>query len=272
MNLADVPLPCATLTDPSAPNRPILSVITPVYQGARFLPETLDGVAALRTPHEHLVIDGGSTDGTVQILRKRQDRSLVWFSERDRGQTHAVNKGLEQANGELLAWLNADDVYVPQHVDAAVSLLLDDPSIDAVFGFMDIVDEDGHLTKQYRCGPFSWRRYLYLGDYLPTSTLIFRRALLERAPQLDERYADAADCDFYLRLLRGARVTRVRRPLVRFRYHAASKTASNIKLQMREAREIRLRHARSPAGRWLIRSVTRAKRVRESLVPSWPEL
>jgi glycosyltransferase involved in cell wall biosynthesis len=249
----------------------MLSVITPSRNSARFLGDTLQSVAALSTPHEHIVIDGGSTDGTVQLLQATRDPSLVWVSERDRGQSHAVNKGLGLARGDLLAWLNADDEYVPEHVDAAAELLLDNPEIDAVFGFMDIVDEQGRLLKRYRCLPFSWRRYAYLGDYLPTPTVIFRCSLLARAPGLNERYVDAADYDFYLRLLRGARVRRVRHTLVRFRYYPTSKTGSNIGLQQREALEIRLGHASNTAERWLIRAANRVKRLRDSVIPFWPE-
>jgi glycosyltransferase involved in cell wall biosynthesis len=256
----------------STRTEPLLSVITPVFNGERFLAETLDSVAALSTDHEHIVVDGGSSDGTVSILQARADDRLRWTSEPDRGQTHAVNKGLALARGELIAWLNADDVFVPANVDPAVVGLVATPAIDAVFGFEDIVDEHGNLVKQYRSGPFSWHRYLYLGDYLPTATIVFRRALLASAPRLDERYLDAADCDFYLRLLRGAKVLRVRAPLVRFRYHDASKTGSNIELQRREAFEIRLEHASNSAERALIRVVNRLKQVRELLQPSWPDL
>ena len=251
---------------------PTLSVITPSFNSVRFLGETIDSVAALRTAHEHIVVDGGSSDGTVSLLAESGVPGLSWVSEPDRGQTHAVNKGLARARGELLAWLNADDAYVPEHVEGAVDTLLADPTIDAVFGFMDIVDEQGRLIKRYRCLPFSWRRYLYSGDYLPTPTVIFRRSLLAQAPRLDERYADAADIDFYLRLLRGAKVRRLRRPLVRFRYYPASKTGSNISLQQREGFEIRVGHAHSAPERLLIRALERVKRIRHSVVSHWPEL
>jgi glycosyltransferase involved in cell wall biosynthesis len=252
--------------------KPELSVITPSFNSARFLRETLDSVAALAAPHEHIVIDGGSTDETVEILGPRRDPSLIWVSEPDRGQTHAVNKGLEGARAELIAWLNADDAYISENVDEAVRLLERDPSVDAVFGFMDIVDEQGRILKRHRCGRFSWSRYLYFGGYLPTPTIIFRRSLLTKAPRLDERYSDAADYDFYLRLLRGAMVRRLRRTLVRFRYHPASKSASNLAVLQREALDIRFRYARNGAERWLIRGANRVALLRDSILPPWPEL
>lgn len=251
---------------------PALSVITPSFDCARFIEGTLDSVAALRTPHEHLVVDGGSADGTVELLRDREDPHLHWVSEPDRGQTHAVNKGLARASGEIIGWLNADDEYVPQNVDAAVDTLLGNPAIDAVFGFLDIVDEGGEVQKRYRCGRFSWTRYLYFGEYVPTPTIIFRRRLLDRAPELDEHWADAADYDFYLRLLRRARVERIPRSLVRFRYHPDSKTAANPALQRREGLEIRTRYARGAIERALMRAADRATAVRNSLIDPWPEL
>jgi len=119
-----------------------LSVVTPVFNSARFLAETLDSVARLTVSHEHIVLDGGSTDGTVQLLEARGDPRLTWVSEPDRGQTHAVNKGFERAQGELLGWLNGDDEYVSEAVDRAVSDLLAHPEV-AVYGGMDITDEDG---------------------------------------------------------------------------------------------------------------------------------
>ena len=251
---------------------PRLSVVTPSFNFGRFLPETLDSVAALRTPHEHIVFDGGSSDQTVELLGERDDPALTWASGPDRGQTHAVNKGLARARGEYVGWLNADDAYVPGEVDKAIELLDADPELGAVFGFMDVVDEEGRVGTRYRCGRFSWNRYLYFGEYVPTPTIIFRRSLLSNAPQLDERYADAADYDFYLRLLRGERVKNTRTPLVRFRFHSASKTASNPQLQLREGLAIRLTHARTPLERGPMRLLYRLMSLRSSVTSPWPEL
>lgn len=249
----------------------VLSVVTPAFNSGPFIRETLDSVAALDLPHEHIVVDGGSDDDTVALLRSRSDPNVRWTSEPDRGQTHAVNKGIARASGELVGWLNADDAYIPANVERAVEILRGDPSLDAVFGYMEIVDADGAPLRLYRCGPFSWQRYLYFGEYVPTPTIIFRRTLLTGAPRLDERYVDAADYDFYLRLLRGAKVRNVRTPLVRFRYHRESKTASDISLQVREAYDIRLGYARTPLHRVAMAAAYRAMRLRGKLVSPWPK-
>jgi glycosyltransferase involved in cell wall biosynthesis len=249
-----------------------LSVVTPVYNSARYLAATLDSVAGLRASHEHIVVDGGSTDGTVALLGDRRDTSLIWMSGPDRGQTHAVNKGLARARGELVGWLNGDDEYVPEAVDRAVALMLGRSELDAVYGAMQITDEDGLVRRQYRPGEFRWRRYLYLGDYLTTPTIIFRRDLLERVGFLDETYVDAADYDFYLRLFEHARVERVREALVRFRYHPDSKTARDAFRGQDEALRIRLKWARGPHDRALMRSIDRAKRLVLPRISSWPRM
>jgi glycosyltransferase involved in cell wall biosynthesis len=249
----------------------LFSVITPVYNQARYLPEALDSVARLRTPHEHIVVDGGSDDGTVAVLESRDDPSLRWISEPDRGQTHAVNKGLARAKGELVGWLNADDAYLPDAVDRAVDHLAQNPEVMAIFGGIHFTDEHGAVQRPHLPAPYSWRRYLFFGDYIPTPTIVFRRALLARAPQLDERYADAADYDFYLRLLHGVSVQRIPEGLVRFRYHPGSKTARDVWLQLDEALAIRLAWARGPRDRLIMRGFDAVKRAILPRISSWPQ-
>jgi glycosyltransferase involved in cell wall biosynthesis len=235
-----------------------------------FIGETLASVRALAIPHEHIVIDGGSSDGTAELLESVNDPDLVWVSEPDRGQTHAVNKGLDRARGEYVGWLNADDVYVRDTVVDAVAYLDAHPETAAVFGTVDVVDADGRLLRRYRPGDFDWRRYLYVGDYVPTPTIIFRRSLIEGGARLDERWVDAADYDFYLRLLKGRPVHRMEEPLVQFRYYADSKTARNPVLQREEALAIRLLWAASAQQATAMRAIDRVKRALYRLVSPLP--
>lgn len=234
--------------------------------------ETLDSVAALRTDHEHIVVDGGSSDGSVELLRARQDPALHWTSEPDRGQTHAVNKGLAQASGELMMWINGDDVAVPDGIDAAVAHFDATPDCAVVFGGLDFTDAEGVVRREYRPAAWSFRRYLFLGDYVQTPTIIWRRGRYEQAGPLDETWVDAADYDFFLRLMHGVRVDRLDAPHVRFRYHEDSKTARDVWKQQDEALAIRLRWARNPLDRAAMRGADRLKRL---LVPvltggRWP--
>jgi len=250
---------------------PVLSVVTPSFNMARYITETLDSVAALEIRHEHIVIDGGSTDETLEILAARKDPALFWLSEPDRGQTHAVNKGFGRVRGDLIAWLNADDAYVQPGVNEALAVFASEPDVDATFGFTDIVDSSGALSRQYRCRGFSWRRFLYVGGYVATPTIIFRRSLLERTGELNEAYADAADYDFYLRMFRKANVRLIPSSVVRFRIHEESKTGSNLELQLREAMDIRLGYARSPIQSALMRAIGGLVTTRERASPFWSE-
>lgn len=247
-----------------------LSVISPVRNQERFIEQALDSVAALTVPHEHIVVDGASTDGTVQILRSRQDPNLRWISEPDTGQAQAMNRGLARAGGGLIGWLNGDDEYVAPNVDAAVGYLDAHPEVDAIFGGMDFVDEHGELLRRYVPAEWSWRRYLFLGDYVQTPTIIFRRRLLAAAPTLNESFRDASDYDFYLRLLHRRRVDMLPEPLVRFKYHATSKTGSNVWIQQDEALRTRLRWARGPRDRAAMLGFDRAKRAILPRISNWP--
>jgi glycosyltransferase involved in cell wall biosynthesis len=250
---------------------PVLTVVTPARNMARFLPDTLDSVARLSTPHEHIVVDGASDDGTVELLESREDPHLVWISEPDRGQTNAVNKALGMARGDLLAWVNADDTYIPEVVDRALEHLERNPEAGAVFGAINYVDERGEVFRTLVPPRFSWRRYLYFGALVTTPTIIWRRDLMEQAPSLDERYVDAADYDFFLRLLRGVRIDRIDEPMMNFRYHPTSKTKTNVWVQLNEALEIRLRWARNPLQRSIMRGWEGTRRAILPRISSWPQ-
>src|SRR5205085_559945 len=251
---------------------PSISVVSPVYNSARYLAEALDSVARLTVPHEHIVIDGGSTDDTVAILEARNDPDLRWNSEPDRGQTDAVNKGFSRAQGDLLAWLNGDDELISPAVDRAVAFLEANPEVGAVFGGMHVIDEDATVRRRYQPGRYSWRRYLILGDYIPTPSIIFRRSLYDEVGPLDETYVDAADYDFYLRLFDRCHVERRPEALIRFRYHPESKTAKDVWLQQREALRIRLKWANGPVDRLLMEGFDLVKRTILPRVSRWPKL
>ena len=242
------------------PGVPVLSVITPVFNSGRYLEECLDSVARLDVDHEHVVIDGGSKDNTLQLLEGRRDPRLRWVSEPDRGQTHAVNKGLASARGSLLMWINGDDLAVPEGIRAAVHHFERTPATEVVYGGLEFMDATGAVRRRYQPAEWSWHRYLLLGDYVPTPTFVFRAARAAAVGPLDERWVDAADYDFYLRLTHAADVHRMPNPHVRFRYHAESKTGSDVWTQLDEAQEIRLRWSRRRRDRALMVGFDKAKR------------
>lgn len=250
---------------------PHLSVITPSYGYARYLPELLDSVAQLRTDHEHIVYDGGSTDGTPQVLAARTDPRLHWVSEPDEGYVDAVNKGLRKSRGDLLLWINADNAVLPGVVDRAVAYLDAHPEVDAVFGGMHIIDARGDVRRVYVPAPYNWPRYLFIGDYIPTETIIFRRALLDVMPQVAD-YGDGADYDFYLRIFHGRTIHRIAEPMIRYRSHDQSKTGSDPMNSQGRHMEVRLKWARGPRDRFVMHAIDRAKKAILPHISAWPAM
>ena len=249
-----------------------LSVVTPSFGSGRFLAETLDSVAALRTPHEHVVIDGGSDDGTVELLRGRDDPSLAWVSEPDRGQTHAVNKGLDRASGDLCAWLNADDAYNPDAVDRAVALLAERPDVDVLYGGIQFTDEDLDGPPHVHPG----------GAELPPLPVLRRLHpdadvhLPPLAPRRQRAARRALGRRRRLRLLPAAACTAGACTVSPSRSSASgttpdSKTGSDPMKAQDEALQIRLRWARNGRDRAIMQGFDSLKRAVLPRISGWPE-
>ncbi len=114
-------------------NKPLVSIVTPSYNQAEFLAETINSVLNQTYPRiEYIIVDGGSTDGSVEIINKFQDRIAWWVSEKDQGQTDAINKGFHHATGEIFAWLNSDDRYHSKAISEAVQYFNNNPDVTQV--------------------------------------------------------------------------------------------------------------------------------------------
>lgn len=190
---------------------PLVSVITPVLNRAESMERCLASVANQSyRPIEHIVVDGGSSDGTVKVIDKHQPKDMVfrWISERDEGMYDAINKGIALARGEVLAYLNSDDLYFPWSVELAVRGLR--PSVDIIFGDLGIL-QMGHgrrpPTFYLQFYPeFDLRYYSFVGS-IAQPTAFWRRRISERIGGFDTSYGLIADCDFWLRAaLDGARM------------------------------------------------------------------
>ena len=180
-----------------------ISVITAVFNGRETLEEALDSVARQDHPAiEHVVVDGGSTDGTAGILARYRDRIDVLVSERDEGIYDALNKGIALATGDAIGFLHADDLYAHDGVVSLIARALADPAVDAAYGDLVYVrrNDATRVIRRWRAGRFS-RRRLAWGWMPPHPTFYARRAVYERLGAFDTRHRIAADYDCMLRFL-----------------------------------------------------------------------
>jgi glycosyltransferase involved in cell wall biosynthesis len=207
----------------SSPSR--ISVITPSYNQAQYIEETLRSVESQTYAHiEHVVVDGGSTDGTVDILKGFP--RVRWVSEPDRGQTHAINKGLAMTSGQIVCWLNSDDTYPDSRVVEEVAAAFDkDVTLDVLYGDYVITDAQGHPLQVKQEIPFDRNIMLFGVNIIGQPASFFRRSLVDRIGRLDESYHYLMDLEFWARASRmGAKFRHVRRVLATYRWHEASKT------------------------------------------------
>ena len=210
---------------------PTVTVITPSYNQAEFLEETI--LSVLNQDYrkiEYIIIDGGSTDGSVDIIRKYQDRLAYWVSESDRGQSHAINKGFQRANGEILGWLNSDDVYCPGAVRAVVEFFTSRPDIALVYGQADLIDYDGRMVLARQWEDFNALDCIARIRYtIPQPAAFFRREAVQRVGLLDERLNYCLDWDYWIRLsLAGLKVSMIPQRLARMRLHPNSKIVKEL--------------------------------------------
>lgn len=183
------------------PDLPPVTIVTPSFNQGLFIEHTIQSVLSQDYPDiEYLVIDGGSTDETLQVLRRYEDR-LSWTSEPDRGQSHALNKGFQRAKGEILAWLNSDDVYLPGAITDSVTFLQEHPDVDLVYGDIQFIDEHGNiLAEEIRSRPFSLTTLLTQFGSIQQQSAFFRRRLLEKIGGINENLHYVMDTELWIRI------------------------------------------------------------------------
>ena len=204
---------------------PIVSIVTPSFNQARFLEETIDSVLAQKYPRlEYIIIDGGSTDGSVEIIRRHTGHLAWWVSEPDRGQTDAINKGFARAKGEIFAWLNSDDMYLPGTVADAVEYLQAHGDVGMVYGDANLVDESGQVIGKFpaRQTSYSLLRRGYV--HIPQQAAFFRACLWHKVGPLDPTFYFAMDYDLWVRLAKVSSLHYQPHLWANFRLHGESKS------------------------------------------------
>lgn len=205
---------------------PLVTIVTPSFNQALYLEETINSVLEQDYSNvEYIIVDGGSTDGSLEIIKKYADKLAWWVSEPDEGQADAINKGVAKANGEFIAWLNSDDLYMPNAISQAVDNLMDDPSLGMVYGKLHSIDSDGKVfnTITYR----QFRLKDLLAFYIIGQPTVFmRRSVLKKTGILDTSFHYLLDHHLWLRMIRSAKIKYVPKVWAAARHHPSAKNVA----------------------------------------------
>jgi len=204
---------------------PLVSIVTPSFNQARYIEATIQSVLLQEYPRiEYIIVDGGSTDGTVNLIKKYEARLASWVSEKDHGQTDAINKGFARAKGDILAWINSDDTYEPGAVSAAVKYLQDHPDVGLVYGDCNFINESGRVIGRFNSAqtdlPLLRRGFVHI----PQQASFFRADLWKQVGPLDTSFYFAMDYDLWTRLAARSQLKYVPQTWANFRLHTSGKT------------------------------------------------
>lgn len=247
----------------------MITIVIPTYNQAPFIERTLRSVLDQSVRAEVIVVDGGSTDGTVEILRRYEDRLAWWVSEPDRGQTHAINKGMARATGEIRAYLNSDDLYLTGALEAVVQAYEANPEADIFHGGCVTIDaDDTRLAKRFHSDIETPEDILdlwgvwFAGRNFVQPEVFWTRRIAERIGPFDETRHYAMDYDYWVRaILAGAKVHRIERDIAAFRLWENQKSTA-AQAAADELREIAIRQLRA-------RDVPLPSSTRRRLIGNW---
>lgn len=230
---------------------PRITIITPTYNQGSYIEQTIQSVLCQGYPNlEYIVMDGGSTDQTIDILR-RYEHSLHWISERDRGQSHAINKAMRMASGDIVAFLNSDDLYEPGALQAVGEFFAQNPQAAWLTGKCRIIDPAGNETRRAITSyKNAWlrlnsRAVLMIINYISQPATFWRRELIEQVGLFDEELHYAFDYDYWLRIGQQVRLKVLDQYLSAFRVHPASKGGTAAQIQFDQELVISQRYTSS---------------------------
>ena len=243
----------------------LVSIVTPSFNQASFLEATILSVLNQSYPNiEYIIADGGSTDGSMEIIRRYSDRLSWWVSEKDHGQTDAINKGFAHAKGEILAWINSDDTYESGAVSAAVEFLRGRPEVGLVYANTNFIDEKGRVIGRFPAAQTDYRRLKRGYVHIPQQSAFFRTDLWHKVGPLDPSFYFAMDYDLWVRLARLAPVEYVPSLWANFRLHSSGKTVAADDRCWPEMLKVHYRDG----GSWL--SIITVKYfIRKLIAPLW---
>lgn len=208
--------------------KPLVSIVTPSFNQAAFLEETICSVLDQDYDNlEYIIVDGGSTDGSLEIIQKYADRLAWWVSEPDQGQTDAINKGFAKSRGEILAWLNSDDTYLAGAISEAAAYLVTYPEVGAVYGDANLIDEQGAVIGRFPARQTDYSRLMRGYVHIPQQATFFRGNLWRKVGPLDPSFFFAMDYDLWVRLSKEAPLKYHPRLWANFRLHGDAKSVES---------------------------------------------
>jgi glycosyltransferase involved in cell wall biosynthesis len=220
-------------TMPNGAEWPRLTIVTPSYNQGKFLEATIRSVLLQGYPNlEYIIIDGGSTDESVEVIKKYANYLYDWISEQDRGQADAINKGLKKSSGELLGWINSDDVYVKGAFHKIVTAFRSNPDCIVVHGNRILINESGDVTGWNDLPAFNPTTLVY---NVCSETAFWRRSAMEKAGLLKESLKFAIDLEFFGRLYQYGKFLKLDDYLGYFRCHAETKSSTIAQVGHEEA-------------------------------------
>jgi glycosyltransferase involved in cell wall biosynthesis len=232
-----------------------ISIITPALNRVKYLPECIESVLGQGYGYaEHVIVDGGSMDGTVEFLQsatvKYGDR-IKWISQPDRGMSHAVNRGFKMASGDVIGWMGADDKLAKGTLSTVASYFAKNPAAFWLYGSFVIVDDQGNAIRNMRAKPFDRKRFLRTG-YICGPSVFSRAELARKVGPVREDLKYAMDFEWYLRMAAIAQPHKLDAVLAYFSWHPGSITMDQRLAQLDEALRFSLPFASSPAERGIL--------------------
>lgn len=210
-------------------DHPKISVITPSYNQAKYLEATIRSVLDQGYPNlEYIIIDGGSIDGSVEIIKRYSSQLAYWVSEPDRGQSHAINKGLQIATGEWVGWQNSDDIFYPGSFELLVQTASRSSLYDLIIGDINLIEADSSVIRDMRYVRPTYNALLAEGMVLTNQAAFWQRALHERLGWLDESLHYGFDFEWFLRVLAHTDKSKhIPSVMGALRYHDETKTSQH---------------------------------------------
>lgn len=232
------------LAERETENMPLVSVITPSYNQGEFLREAIESVLGQDYSNiEYIVVDGGSTDNSLDILKEYSER-ITYISEPDNGQSDAINKGFRMAKGDIVAWLNSDDIYEPGCISAAVEVFKTNKSVSLVYGDGYIINRDGSKNRIFEyTSSFDMWSLVHIWDYIMQPTAFFRKDALEGVGMLDEQLNWAMDWDLWIKLAHKGEVVYLPRLMACSREYGETKTSTGDELRLKEILGLMQKHS-----------------------------